>query len=120
MTFAFPVALAGSAWREHAFGRHFGYAWMLCLVATAMAALLVEVRPTGEHEYAANWFSGYLLANHLLFMVTIVEFFRWRSDMGTEGRRRVRYRLCAGLLAYHGISGMVYIARLTYMHGVSA
>lgn len=120
MTFAFPVTLAVSAWREHRFGRHFGYAWMLCLVATTMAALLIEVKRTGEYEFGANWFSGYLLANHMLYLAAIVEFFDWRSNMGDAGRRRLRYRLCALLLVWHAFSGAVYISRLPYMHGVGA
>lgn len=120
LTFAFPVALAASGWREFKFGRHFGYAWMLCLVATALAILLVEVRPPNKMQTSANWFGGYLLANHMLFMVAIVEFFRWRLTLGPEGRKRLRYRLCTVLLALHMASGFLYLWRLSYMRGTFA
>lgn len=120
VTFAFPAALVAIARQERRFGTHFLYAWLMCLVAFLLAALLVEVAPSGHHLKSANWFGGYLLANHMLFMVAIVEFFDWRAHLGREGRRKWGYRLCTVLLALHMVSGVVYLVRMQTTRGAAA
>lgn len=117
---AFPVVLGLSARREHVFGRHFVFAWILVAIAFVLAAMLVEVRPDGKWRTAANWFSGYLLANHLLFLSAIVEYFAWRKSLVPQARRRFRYVLCTVLLILHTVSGVAYIVRLQYISGPSA
>ena len=120
-TVAYAVWASGvrPAWKEHNFDRYFGFGWLLTLVGFLQAALLVESGANGP-IMSANWFSGYLLANRLLFTVATGEFFLWRAGMGSEARSRTRVRICAALLALHVISGMVYLVRLRFVEGAFA
>lgn len=112
LTLAFPAAVTWLTRRERARDDELTFAWLLVLAGFLQAALLVEVDPVEGPLRSANWFGGYVLANHLLFIVACAAFFGWYGRLAPPEKRSPGARLALALLALHVVSGLVYIARL--------
>lgn len=115
LSLAFPAVVAYVSRRERSRDDDFAFAWILVLVGFLQAALLVEMHPESGPMRSANWFGGYLLANHLLYIVACGEFFAWYKRFAQTPKRRALARAVAVLLTLHVVSGIVYLVRLNFV-----
>ena len=111
-TLAFPIAVTWLTRKDRARDDDMSFAWVLVLVGFVQAALMVEVDPEQGALRSANWFGGYLLATHLLFIVSTAAFFGWFSRLDGAARRESGLCMAWELLVLEAISGIVYLIRL--------
>lgn len=105
------VVLVALLLRKTAFGS-FRYRFSLFLFAVSMAEALLLVEG-GERLYHANLWWGPFICFWVLWLESVSIFFQQAQTQ----RKNWRTLLCGGVLAWHILSGIVYLVRL--MQGVS-
>jgi len=105
---AFPVGLLLLRFRETTQNHFLILAWIVFLVALLQYSLLAE-----RVKYkACNFGWGYLMSLHILFLFSIVEFFRWlKYPQKKAPFERLKIFIVANLLNLHFMCGIFYFIK---------
>jgi hypothetical protein len=106
LALAFPLSVLLLRWRQAIRSFSWLLAWIMTVVGILQFGLLAI---DGPAYGSGDWSWGYLFALQILFLVSIIEFFRWGDSVS---RDRLATRICATavcvVFSLHLVSGIYY------------
>jgi hypothetical protein len=106
LALAFPLSVLLLRWRQAIRSFSWLLAWIMTVVGILQFGLLAI---DGPFYGAGDWSWGYLFALQILFLVSIIEFFRWSDSVS---RDRLATRICATavcvVFSLHLVAGIYY------------
>jgi hypothetical protein len=108
LAIGFPLAMAIFRFKAVFANKYLQFIWIMLVVGWIQMAFLAE---RGHHFGDGNFFWGYIIILHLLFVFSFIEYFKWLfvEKIGKNFVIRIEQIGVSLLLFAHFVSGIIYL-----------